>query len=154
MTVQIARAGKQDAKEFYELEAKCFEMDYNDKDTMYYWMPILDHMLCYKAVDLGRIVGGIVSMPTYDRRWYINSLFVDPAYRRRRIGIRLVDKVLKNAWPECIITLEIKTDRPHLLELYGRLGFAQVDVAHNYYLDGSSRFVMQRGGLFDGKGNM
>ena len=38
--IEIVRAVKADAMEFYKLEAKCFEMEGNDADTLYYWVPI------------------------------------------------------------------------------------------------------------------
>lgn len=132
--------------EFYRLEAKCFEMEGNDWDTLYYWIPILAYQCCYKAVvDDARIVGGVVSMPTFDRKWYVNSLFVDPEYRRRGIAGRLMSKVIDAAWHGEII-LDVKTDRPHLLEFYGSLGFEKRYRSRNHYRDGSDRFILARAG--------
>lgn len=146
MGIRIARAKKRDALEFYRLEARCFEMEGNDEDTLYYWVPILSYQCCYKAVtDGSRIVGGVVSMPTFDRRWYINSLFVDPEYRRRGIACRLMNKVIDAAWYDEII-LDVKTDRPHLLEFYGSLGFAKRYRSRDHYGDGSDRFILVRKG--------
>ena len=147
MTIQIDRAGKNDALEFYRLEAECFEMEGNDEDTLYYWVPILSYQCCYKAVVAGsRIVGGIVSMPTFGRQWYINSLFVDPEYRRRGIAGRLVRKVIDVAWHEEIM-LDVKTDRPHLLKFYDSLGFVKRHLSRDHYGDGSDRFILVRVGL-------
>jgi len=144
--VRIERAGRKDALEFYRLEALCFEMDANDADTLYYWTPILEHMCCYKAVaGDGRIVGGVVSMPTYDGKWYVNSLCVAPEYRGRGIARRLMDAVIYAARPGRDIILDVKTDRPHLLKFYGSLGFTRRGRSDNHYLDGSDRFIMVRG---------
>ena len=145
--IRIIRAGKGDALEFYRLEAKCFETDEDDGDTMHYWVPILAHQCCYKAVTAdSRIVGGIVSMPTFDRQWYINSLFVDPEYRMRGIARRLMDKVMSVAWHGEMI-LDVKTDRPHLTKFYAALGFAKQSRSVNHYQDDSDRFIMVRGRL-------
>lgn len=144
MGIRIARAEKRDALEFYRLEAMCFDMEENNDDTLYYWVPVLAYQCCYKAVTGGsRIVGGVVSMPTFDRRWYVNSLFVHPECRRRGIAGRLMNKVIDAAWYGEII-LDVKTDRPHLLEFYGSLGFAKRYRSRNHYLDGSDRFILSR----------
>lgn len=142
--IRIVRAGKEDALEFYRVEAGCFEMDGNDADTLYYWVPILAHQCCYKAVAAGsRIVGGVVSMPTFDRQWYINSLFVDPEYRKRGIARMLMDKVFSVAQYDEII-LDVKTDRPHLTRFYASLGFVIRGRSRNHYQDGEDRFLMVR----------
>lgn len=146
MKIRIVRAEKRDALEFYRLEAKCFEMEEGDEDALYYWVPILAYQCCYKAVaDDSRIVGGIVSMPTFDKRWYINTVFVDPEYRRRGIAGRLMDKVIGVAWHDEIV-LDVKTDRPHLVKFYASLGFAKQYRSRNHYSDGSDRFILARNG--------
>ena len=144
MDIGIVRAVKADAMEFYRLEAKCFEMDGNDADTLYYWVPILSYQCCYKAVAGGsKIVGGVVAMPTFERKWYINSLFVDPAYRRRGIANRLMQKVVDVAWFKDMM-LDVKTDRPHLIDFYNMLGFETVRHSVDHYSDDSDRFIMVR----------
>ena len=143
--VRITRAEREDAKEFYQLEARCFEMAYDDWDTMYYWTPILEHMYCLKAVTDGRIVGGVVSMPTYGDGWYVNSLCVAPEHRRRGIARRLMDDVIGAAGNR-EITLDVKTDGPHLLKFYGSLGFERRRLSRNHYRDSSDRFILVRAG--------
>lgn len=141
--VDVTLAAKADALEFYQLEAKCFDMEVNDKDTLYYWAPILEYQCCFKAVD-NRIVGGLVSMPTFDGRWFLSSLFVDPTYRRQGIATRLMDAMLGVVWCGEIMT-DIKTDKPHLEKFYGRFGFERVGVSADHYLDGDDRILMVRG---------
>ena len=144
MGIAVSRAERKDALEFYKLEARCFEMDGNDADTLYYWVPILAHMYCLKAVNGdGRIVGGIVTMPTFEREWYINSLFVDPACRRSGIGTMLMEKALAEAWMSDMI-LDVKTDRPHLIDFYNGFGFLTEGKSVNHYYDDSDRFIMRR----------
>ena len=142
--IRIVRAGRDDALEFYRVEARCFDMDGNDQDTLYYWVPILTYQCCYKAVTAdSRIVGGVVSMPTFDRQWYINSLFVDPEYRMRGIARRLMDKVMSVAWHDDMI-LDVKTDRPHLMKFYASLGFVKQYHSVDHYRDDSDRFILVR----------
>ena len=82
-------------------------------------------------------------MPTFDKRWYLNSLFVHPEYRRRSIDRRLADMVIDAAWYGEII-LDVKTDRPHLLEFYGSPEFMKRHTSSNHYRDGSDRFILVR----------
>ena len=141
--MKILRAGVSDAVEFYELEAGCFEMKYDNEDTTYYWTPILHHQCCLKAVLGGKIVGGLVSMPTFEGKWYLNSLFVDPDYRRRGIANKLMDR-MKGLAIQKTMVLGVKTDRPYLVEFYRLHGFEIVGTARNHYGDGEDRFMMVR----------
>ena len=145
-SVYISKARRADALEFYQTEAKCFEMDANDRDTTYYWTPILEHEFCLKAVTGdAKIVGGAVTMPTYDRRWYVNSLFVLPEYRRCGVARKMMDMVVSEAEKRgCPMVLDVKTDRPHLLKFYGSLGFATSYRSADHYRDGEDRFIMTR----------
>lgn len=145
-SVYISKARRADALEFYQVEAKCFEMDADDRDTTYYWTPMLEYMYCLKAVTGdGSIVGGAVTMPTYDQRWYVNSLFVLPEYRRCGIARKMMDMVVSVAEQRgCSMVLDVKTDRPHLLKFYGSLGFATSYRSADHYRDGEDRFIMTR----------
>ena len=144
----IRRAAVSDRREFYSLEAKVFEMRYDDEDTTYYWTPILLHQYCLKAVIDGRIVGGLVSMPTNDRKWYLNSLFVAPEYRRMGIARQLMLRMLEDAWLHDMV-LDVKTDRPHLVKFYRSFGFEVVDRSTNHYGDGEDRLHMEKRHDFD-----
>ena len=141
--MKILRAVVSDAVEFYELEARCFEMKYDNEDTTYYWTPILHHQCCLKAVLGGKIVGGLVSMPTFEGKWYLNSLFVDPDYRRRGIANKLMDR-MKGLAAQKTMVLDVKTDRPYLVEFYRRHGFEIAGTSRNHYGDGEDRFMMVR----------
>lgn len=141
--VTISRATVHDRREFYTLEAKCFEMGYDDGDTTYYWTPILLHQYCLKAVLNGRIVGGLVAMPTHDKRWYLNSLFVEPAYRKTGIARKLVLRMFDDAWLPNMV-LDVKTDRPYLIKFYQSMGFELTDRLVNHYGDSEDRFYMER----------
>lgn len=146
MKIDISRAKREDALEFYNLEARCFEMKGGDTDTLYYWVPILSYQCCYKAIDSdssSRIVGGVVSMPTFDGYWYINSLFVDPKYRRSGIAGRLMQRVLDVAAYRDMM-LDVKTDRPHLVRFYNGFGFEIERLSSDHYYDDSDRFIMKR----------
>ena len=141
--IEILRAGRSDALEFYRLEAKCFGMEEDNDDTTYYWVPILSYQCCLKAVLDGKIVGGLVSMPTFEGRWYLNSLFVDPEYRRRGIADKLMEKMKELATQDAMI-LDVKTDRPYLVRFYEKHGFKIDKLSTDHYYDGTDRLIMVR----------
>ena len=144
--IEIFRAKLSDALEFYKLEAKCFEMEEDNEDTTYYWVPILSYQCCLKAVVDGKIVGGLVSMPTFEGKWYLNSLFVDPECRRRGIADKLMEK-MKELATQDVMMLDVKTDRPFLVQFYERHGFKLDKTSVNHYHDDSDRFIMVRDAL-------
>lgn len=141
--VTISRATVSDRREFYMLEARCFDMKYDDAYITYYWTPILIHQYCLKAVIDGRIVGGLITMPTYDKEWYLNSLFIDPEFRRMGIARKLFLQVFKDMWLHDVI-LDVRTDRPYLVEFYHSLGFEITGHSINHYGDSEDRFHMKK----------
>jgi ribosomal protein S18 acetylase RimI-like enzyme len=88
------------------------------------------------------IVGGIIAMPTREGLVYINSLFVHPRMRRRGIGSALLETVLKLHVSGFI--LDVKSNKCVLVKMYQKYGFKIARNERNYYLDGSSRFVMEK----------
>ena len=141
--VQIADTNKDDAHDFFRLEAKCFGMK-QDADAIYFWVPMLIHQHCYKAVTDGKTVGGIIAMPTKKSdTWYVNSLFVDEEYRRKGIAGELLKKVLRAAKGNRIV-LDFNPERKHLPGFYGKFGFVEKGVSHNHYRDGEDRVTMVR----------
>ena len=140
--VKIRQADVSDAKEFLKLEAKCFGMRFS-LNTLYYWRPIIDYGWAFKAVHQGRIIGGIMTMPTRNERVYINSLFVHPWFRKRGIGTRLLSRILELR-PHHGFILDVKKEKAFLREYYQRHGFEEVRTEEDYYLDKTPRIVMVR----------
>lgn len=143
MSVNISLTNSSDATEFLKLEARCFEMSEN-LETMYYWVPLLEYSYCYKAVINGKIVGGIISIPTRDDSWYINSLFVDSDFQKNGIATKLLYHIIEGCAKNKSIYLEHKTDKPHLLEFYKKHGFKIILKSKNHFSDGDDRFMLVR----------
>lgn len=141
--MDISLTSSLDVSEFLKLEAKCFEMSEN-LETIYYWVPILQYSYCYKAVIDGRIVGGIISIPTRNNSWYINSLFVDSDFQKNGIATKLLNHIINGCAKNRSIYLEHKTDRPHLLKFYKKHGFKIIETSKNHFSDGDDRFMLIR----------
>jgi ribosomal protein S18 acetylase RimI-like enzyme len=140
--VSIRTASRSDAAAFLELEALSFGMRRNP-DVIYFWTAVVDHLWTYKAVADGKVVGGIIAMPTRQGKWYVNSLFVHPAYRERGVATKLMSRVLKLAGRK-EVSLEVKTNKESLLEFYGRFGFELKRRMKDYYRDGTDRYLLVR----------
>jgi len=139
----IKSATKKDAQNFFRLEAKCFDMK-EDSDSIYFWVPMLIHQFCYKAIIGRKIIGGIIAMPTKKKNtWYINSLFVDPKYRRTGIASSLLKKVFSVADGKDIV-LDINPQKIHLFVLYKYHGFEKKSTSKNHYCDGEDRVTLER----------
>jgi ribosomal-protein-alanine N-acetyltransferase len=142
LAVRITRADVLDAEEFLRLEAKCFGMRFS-LNTLYYWRPIIDYGWALKAVHRRRIVGGLLAMLTRNEQIYINSIFVDPNFRRRGIGTKLLSKILRLGKGRGFV-LDVKAEKAYLHEFYRRHRFLEERVHDNYYLDGTRRVIMLR----------
>ena len=140
--IRIRLANGEDALEFLRLEALCFGMK-TDRNTIYFWTPVVSYLWTFKAEVAGRLVGGIIAMPTRNGDWYVNSLFVHPRYRKRSIATRLLKKIIgiaagKKIW------LDVKTDRQFVLDFYKKHGFIVKKLKRNYYRDGTDRYLLLR----------
>jgi ribosomal protein S18 acetylase RimI-like enzyme len=140
--VKVSLASHEDALRFLELEALCVEMEPN-RDTTYFWTPVVEYLWAYKAEMGSRIVGGVIAMPTRRGDWYVNSLFVHPRFRNHRIASQLLERVLRVAEGGKVL-LDVKTDRPSLLRLYRKFGFEKKKIPTDYYRDGTNRFLLVR----------
>ena len=139
----VLPAEKSDAQEFFRLEAECFGMK-KDSDAIYFWVPILQHQYCYKAVEDNTIRGGIISMNTKKNNiWYINSLFVKEEYRRKGIAEKLLQTVFEISQPADII-VDINPAQKHLAGFYKKYGFEPRGTSVNHYRDGEDRVLLYR----------
>jgi ribosomal protein S18 acetylase RimI-like enzyme len=137
---QIRLANHDDAITFLKLEAKCFKMRTN-KDTIYFWTPAVCYLWSYKAMINGKIVGGVVATPTRDGNWYVDSLFVDPSYRKHGVATRLLSKIIKTVGKKRIF-LNAKTNRRFLMDFYNKHGFKLQKLEKNYYNDGNDLYLL------------
>jgi len=81
----------------------------------------------------GRLVGAVLA--THDsRKGWINRLAVDPAYRRRGYGLRLVQAA--EAWLReqgmRIIAALVESDNPGSLALFRKAGYVEIDPGIHY----------------------
>jgi N-alpha-acetyltransferase 10/11 len=141
--MEIQPASIRDLGALRRLEHVCF-----DKDA---W-PLLDliavltwpDVIRLKAVDDGEMIGFIAGdpRPSQGAVW-IATLGVDPGYRRRGIGLELLQACEEQVQlPRVKLTVRISNDGA--ISLYKKAGYRTVDIWKQYYNDGEDGLVMEK----------
>jgi len=86
-----------------------------------------------------RIVGYVVFTP----KGHLISLVVARRYRRRRIGTRLVEEVIRLS-PGNPLRLEVRVGNHGARRFYESLGFGHVESMEAYYPDGEDGILLER----------
>lgn len=88
------------------------------------------------AVDDGEVVGFGGVMVIGDEA-HVTNLLVAPSHRRRRIGRKLLSRLVKDSvvMGAQHLTLEVRSGNKAARDLYARMGLAPVGVRKNYYGD-------------------
>jgi ribosomal protein S18 acetylase RimI-like enzyme len=89
--------------------------------------------------DEGKLVGFVQLYPLFTstrlkRIWLLNDLFVDPAFRGRRVSVMLIDRAKRHARETNSAGLVLETAKSNTIgnSLYPRTDFV-LDQEHNYY---------------------
>lgn len=80
------------------------------------------------------------------KRGYIGMISVVDAYKRRKIGKRLYDVVLREmrGFGVEVISLETESDNLSALLFYESLGFRKTRLFSNYYMNGKDAYRMMK----------
>jgi [ribosomal protein S18]-alanine N-acetyltransferase len=88
---------------------------------------------------------GYLVCSRYDDVWHLMNIAVDPIARRRGLGSRLLDAMLKHAGAASSYTLEVRTSNTPAIALYERYGFRSAGTRPRYYQDtGEDAMIMWR----------
>ena len=141
--MEIQPASIRDLGALRRLEHVCF-----DKDA---W-PLLDliavltwpDVIRLKAVEDGEMIGFIAGdpRPSQGAVW-IATVGVDPGYRRRGIGLALLQACEGQVkLPRVKLTVRISNDAA--ISLYKKAGYRTVDIWKKYYNEGEDGLVMEK----------
>ncbi len=141
--MEIQPASIRDLVALRRLEHACF-----DKDA---W-PLLDliavltwpDVIRLKAVHDGEMIGFVAGdpRPSQGAVW-IATLGVDPGYRRRGIGLALLQACEGQVkLPRVKLTVRISNDAA--ISLYKKGGYRTIDIWKKYYNDGEDGLVMEK----------
>jgi ribosomal protein S18 acetylase RimI-like enzyme len=81
--------------------------------------------LCYKMVDAGQIIGGIVVFDMGQGHFHLDLIFIDPAYHNRGIGTRAM-QFLERTYPAKLWTLDTPAWAIRNQHFYEKLGYVKV----------------------------
>jgi ribosomal protein S18 acetylase RimI-like enzyme len=131
-----------DTKSLSRLECKCYDYPWHPYAN-WFWKRASDYMYAYKAVASGKIVGGIVALPTRLGCIYVYTLFVDEGHRGNGIGEALLNRVLsqKNG---SRIKLDTWSYNREAKGLFSKLGFKVKRRLTNYYEEGIDYLLLER----------
>lgn len=115
-----------------ELEKLCFQTPWSLRSVISELSNPL--ALWIVAVD-GDVVAGYIGSQTVMDESDMMNLAVHPDYRRRGIGLRLVEELIHSLKKQGVkaLTLEVRVSNDQAIALYQKLGFTQVGRRPNYY---------------------
>jgi len=142
--IQIVRATWRDAWTLSRLDRKCFQpIDAYDWLT-YLGLCLWPSVVALKAASGGEIIGFVAS----DRRRrhghaIIVTLSVDPAWRRRGLGERLMHECeARIDLPR--VRLQVRKSNTPAIHLYLKLGYTVLGALPRYYGDSEDGYLMEK----------
>jgi ribosomal-protein-alanine N-acetyltransferase len=93
----------------------------------------------------GEIVGYAIGEKGKDSGLII-SVAVKKEWRRRGIGIKLIEKLLENFKKEGmrIVFLHVREENKEAINFYQALGFKIIELVENYYSNGENAYLMEK----------
>jgi len=139
---QIRLATRQDLESIYRIEDRSFSEPYPHNLLAKLLSACPDSFLVAELES--EIVVGYCVAAQEGSFAHLISLAVLRDYRRRGVGIALIQAVLANLGSGVKeLRLEVKQGNADAVRLYRKLGFELVDIIENYYADGSAAVKMR-----------
>ncbi len=144
--ITVRRFSIRDLERILEIEKISFTRPYDAFVFVYYGSRSPEGFLVTEYG--GEIMGYVIAMPSRSsKEGKLVSIAVDPVFRRRGLGRRLVEEAsayLRRAGMDRMC-LEARASGDEALGFYGDLGFRREGVISDYYEDGEDAVVMSRG---------
>jgi ribosomal protein S18 acetylase RimI-like enzyme len=104
-----------------------------------FWKYQITHNFLVIAVDQdsGKIIGEIFGNSELPMEFYIGSLIIHPNYRKRHIGLRLIQALLLDAKNHALFIahLHIRQSNSSCITLFQKLGSKTLNLLENFYSD-------------------
>ena len=95
-------------------------------------------------IEDNKIIGYIEYACIYDKG-ELNYIFIDPKYRSKGYGIKLLNYMFNDLKGVTNITLEVNVNNTNAIKLYQKSGFKIVSRRENYY-NGTDGYLMLKEG--------
>lgn len=141
--VVVRQAAWRDLQAAHSLQSQCFGRD------AWPWLDVLLALTVPDTIRLKAEAGGaLVGLVVGDRRrrkeeGWIATLCVHPAYRRRGIGLRLL-QACEVALDSRLVRLSLRASNQAAMTLYDKAGYVQSGTWRGYYPNGEDAIVMER----------
>lgn len=116
-----------------ELEQRCFPDPWTEG---VFRSSLADELELWLVCEADGLVLGYLGMQSVLDEGYIDNLCVDPAFRRRRLGTRLLTAAEHEAKKRnlSLLSLEVRAGNEPAIALYTRFGFETLGIRPGYYL--------------------
>ncbi len=140
--VVIRRPHMRDLERIVEIEKKSFD-DPFPKEVLFVQL-FLHSDLSFVAEVNGKVVGYAICAPREDGYLHLLNFAVDPEYRGKGIGTKLLLSVIEEAKFLGFkgVRLEVNVNNERARRLYEKHGFRVVEVLENYYRNGVHAYLM------------
>ncbi|MGH9345296.1 MAG: GNAT family N-acetyltransferase [Terriglobia bacterium] len=154
LRVSFRRFRSSDLGRIMEIERSSFDVDAYDESQ--FKQLYKDFPGGFRVAEISNFVVGYVAATAESDVGEIDSMAVDPDYRRLRIGRQLLEFTLKyfeSERPELrCYRLQVRTTNLGAVHLYERLGFQHTNTLKGYYKDGADAFEMEMQAVGPGSG--
>jgi phosphinothricin acetyltransferase len=134
--------------EIAKLDRRAWRENRNSKfipDGEHAWRLWAEHALVYCAWNEGKMTGAILAFPCLSGEFCIHKVFVAPAFRGKKIGTRLFEKLLQDLDGRGISSfLTVDPRNEGALGLYAKWGFTERTFVRGFYRRNEDRLVLRR----------
>jgi ribosomal-protein-alanine N-acetyltransferase len=124
----IRKFNRADLEEIMDIEKNAFpKLPYSRFTFLYYVGMNPDNFWVYVEKSVNKVVGYIIFYPD----GHIVSIAVGPMYRRKGIGTKLVEEVLKESNGDAMV--EVRESNSVAQQFYKKLGFVLQAIIPHYY---------------------
>lgn len=132
----IRKATEKDVAQIADLEKICFPFPWSEKA---FGKELKENILAFyilaEVKETGQIIG-YAGVWLIQGEGHITNVAVHPDFRRKHIGMAIVEVLMKESRKQAGIktfTLEARKSNIAAIELYKKFGFAEVGVRKGYY---------------------
>lgn len=142
INVKFRKTRVKDLEQIQRIEQLSFKNPY----PPYYMKALIESLSDISIVaEIGsKIIGYIFARVEFGRIGHIITIAVDPSYRRRGIGEKLMKEALSalRKLGCSSVYLEVRVSNNPAINLYKKLGFKIRSRVKRYYRDGEDAFIM------------
>ncbi|MEM1645058.1 MAG: ribosomal protein S18-alanine N-acetyltransferase [Ignisphaera sp.] len=141
--MNIRQANVENINEIYELEVMCFKDPY-PKNLLFMLLTLYPELFLVAEIN-NKIVGYVSGILRRDGLGHIVSICIHPAYRRKGLGVKLmefIEGIFREKFNVCKYRLEVRISNNPAINLYQKLGYRIVGIIPRYYTDGEDAYLM------------